>query len=44
MKRCEKDLKRLQMLTQNGSEPTDPASANVDIASACWLAFWLRCL
>ena len=34
MKRYEKDLKRLQVLTQNGSEPTDPASANVDIASA----------
>jgi hypothetical protein len=34
MKRYEKDLKRLQVLTQNGSEPTDPDSANVDNSSA----------
>ena len=34
MKRYEKDLKRLQALTKNGSEPTDQESANLDYASA----------
>ena len=34
MKRYEKDLKRLQALTKNGSEPTDQESANLNDASA----------
>ena len=34
MKRYEKDLKRLQALTKNGSEPTDQESANLDDKAA----------
>ena len=34
MKRYEKDLKRLQALTKNGSEPTDQESANLDDGAA----------
>lgn len=34
MQRYEKDLKHLQALTKNGSEPTDQESANLDDASA----------
>jgi len=34
MKRYEKDLKRLQVLTENGGEPTDQETANLDDASA----------
>jgi len=34
MKRYEKDLKRLQVLTENGGEPTEQETANLDDASA----------
>lgn len=34
MKRCEKDLKRLQALTKNGSEPADLNEAGLDEPSA----------
>lgn len=34
MQRYEKDLKHLQALTKNGSEPTDQESANLDDGAA----------